>query len=667
MKKLLFPLIILILLENFLFAQAGQKIMIDSQDKLYNLDIPIYEGIEEFQAKIDKIRSEENREPLGLVLCGGSARAFAHIGVLKALENNKITPDFIVANSMGAVIGMLYAYGFSPDKIQEIISNITLTSYFEPVVPIHGGVLSVRKFRALLNELLGQESTDLSNSAIPILVLTEDLYSKRQIWHASGDFANTMSASFAMTAFMEPTRYTLNDSKKTKTLLIDAGSIDIIGLETAYHFSPNLIVSSAFYDAKLNFNNMLVIINRNFSIGKERKGISDIKKYNPVLIRNEVENFSFMAFDKAQELSQIGYQSTQKVLNELEACPHSYNSYEEVRKKTNLMADNLIHSVLSGKRLTFQENYFGLKIWPFFPKIDYPDYYLYDQFGLASFIFGDSSKFYGRLGANIPFNHSFLTAETLLSFYPFNNFESSLLVNYSFDYKEKIFSSFYASSLMKYKLSFLPYFFKSVFVSAEYDANQKLVAENILFKSGLDMGSKITSKGYLTFTPYYFVSGNAFDNLSQGIGSVFQSSLNASIFSKKEWAISPGIGQNLSARYAISNFSDNEAQTSFYNPDFYRAKKPDELSHFVFSGASELYLHFPHSDLTFAEMLILQQVKFGAFYDFALNGDFYHCAGGFLRAKISLVGLYDLIFEGGCGHNLSLNSFFAYFEMKNRM
>ena len=71
MKKLLFPLIILILLENFLFAQAGQKIMIDSQDKLYNLDIPIYEGIEEFQAKIDKIRSEENREPLGLVLCGG--------------------------------------------------------------------------------------------------------------------------------------------------------------------------------------------------------------------------------------------------------------------------------------------------------------------------------------------------------------------------------------------------------------------------------------------------------------------------------------------------------------------------------------------------------------------------------------------------------------------
>ena len=119
MKKLLFPLIILILLENFLFAQAGQKIMIDSQDKLYNLDIPIYEGIEEFQAKIDKIRSEENREPLGLVLCGGSARAFAHIGVLKALENNKITPDFIVANSMGAVIGMLYAYGFSPDKIQD--------------------------------------------------------------------------------------------------------------------------------------------------------------------------------------------------------------------------------------------------------------------------------------------------------------------------------------------------------------------------------------------------------------------------------------------------------------------------------------------------------------------------------------------------------------------
>ena len=179
---------------------------------------------------------------MGLVLCGGSARAFAHIGTLKALEENNVTPDFIVANSMGAIIGMFYAYGFSPDKIAEVISNISLTQYFEPVIPIHGGILSVRKYRALVNDLLGKEQTDLSECPIPILILTEDLYTKRQIWHASGDFANVMTAAFAMSAIMEPTDMKLSDEAKTSVRLIDSGAIDIAGLTIAEHFSPNIII-----------------------------------------------------------------------------------------------------------------------------------------------------------------------------------------------------------------------------------------------------------------------------------------------------------------------------------------------------------------------------------------------------------------------------------------
>ena len=49
----------------------------------------------------------------GLVLSGGGAKGYAHIGVLKALEENGITPDFIVGTSMGAIVGGLYA--FKPD------------------------------------------------------------------------------------------------------------------------------------------------------------------------------------------------------------------------------------------------------------------------------------------------------------------------------------------------------------------------------------------------------------------------------------------------------------------------------------------------------------------------------------------------------------------------
>jgi NTE family protein len=69
--------------------------------------------MEAFSSKMEAIKAL-GREPLGLVLAGGSARAYAYIGMLEVLEERGIYPDFIVANSMGAIIGLLYAAGLSP-------------------------------------------------------------------------------------------------------------------------------------------------------------------------------------------------------------------------------------------------------------------------------------------------------------------------------------------------------------------------------------------------------------------------------------------------------------------------------------------------------------------------------------------------------------------------
>jgi len=76
---------------------------------------PIEIGIDFFEQRIAAGSKEER--PLGLLLSGGSARAYAHIGVLRRLEEANIVPDFIVANSMGAIVAILYAAGFSPDVL----------------------------------------------------------------------------------------------------------------------------------------------------------------------------------------------------------------------------------------------------------------------------------------------------------------------------------------------------------------------------------------------------------------------------------------------------------------------------------------------------------------------------------------------------------------------
>ena len=89
----------------------------DFSENLFYQDVPLFIGEKEFNTKLDKIRTEEKREPLGLILSGGSARAYAHIGVLKKLEEEGLVPDFIVANSMGAIVGILYSAGFSAERV----------------------------------------------------------------------------------------------------------------------------------------------------------------------------------------------------------------------------------------------------------------------------------------------------------------------------------------------------------------------------------------------------------------------------------------------------------------------------------------------------------------------------------------------------------------------
>ena len=342
------------------FSQAMQSDELPSV--LFYSDIPLKEGVEVFEEKLNNIRKTENREPLGLVLCGGSARAFAHIGVLKALEENGITPDFIVANSMGAIIGQLYSYGFSLDTISQIIDKIDLTTYFDPVIPIHGGVINTRKFRSLIYEFLGQENVNLSEGEIPILVITEDLISKRQVWHCSGDFATIMTAAFAMPAIMETVSFNLTENDQREVCLTDSGTIDIAGISVAENFSSNIVVSTAFYDKKINLNNFIVVLNRIMTVGKERQTVKDIKKYQPLIIRNEVENYSFMEFDKVLELEEIGYKSTVNVIDSIKMLPHGYKDLSEKRKLTQEFVNQVIYKLDNRIPLTKTENYFGGKL-----------------------------------------------------------------------------------------------------------------------------------------------------------------------------------------------------------------------------------------------------------------------------------------------------------------
>ena len=59
----------------------------------------------------------------GLVLSGGGAKGIAHIGVIKALEENDIPIDYVVGTSMGSIVGSLYSIGYSPDEMMSLLAS----------------------------------------------------------------------------------------------------------------------------------------------------------------------------------------------------------------------------------------------------------------------------------------------------------------------------------------------------------------------------------------------------------------------------------------------------------------------------------------------------------------------------------------------------------------
>ncbi len=275
-------------------------------DDLLLADVPIGYGQVQLKERIIQ-RTNMERPALALVLSGGSARAFAHIGVLQYLEEQDIIPDLIISNSMGSIVGLLYAAGLSPAQILEAVSDVSIQSLFDITLPLAGGLLDSSRFVAHIASILGAD-LQLQDLQIPIIVVTEDMVTKRQVHISSGDFYTVLKASYALPVYFPPVEFNGH-------LLLDGGITNLVPVDLAYMYADDVIVSTTFYDIDtLNLKDPLTILNVSIDIGKRRRGVQELKGAGEdvIWIRNAVEDVSFMEFARVDELFLKGYESARQ-------------------------------------------------------------------------------------------------------------------------------------------------------------------------------------------------------------------------------------------------------------------------------------------------------------------------------------------------------------------
>src|SRR5690554_6693819 len=102
----------------------------------------------------------ENKPTVALVLGGGAARGFSHIGLIQAFEENGIPIDILIGTSMGSIVASLYAAGYSVENMTEIVTGLDTGSLIDFQIPPKGGLINTTRLRHFLDVLLEHKTFD---------------------------------------------------------------------------------------------------------------------------------------------------------------------------------------------------------------------------------------------------------------------------------------------------------------------------------------------------------------------------------------------------------------------------------------------------------------------------------------------------------------------------
>jgi NTE family protein len=242
---------------------------------------------------------------IGLVLSGGGARGFAHLGVIKALNEAGIFPDVISGTSAGALVGSMYADGYTPDEILKIMNLNGRLQYFSPTVP-RGGLLQISGIEKILREKLRAKS--FSELKIPLYVSATDLNSGKAVYFSEGELIMPVIASASIPVLFKPV--IINDVQ-----YVDGGVLDNLPLkpiEQQCKFLIGSFVNPTGYEP--NITSLMHIAVRTFLLSMSKELNEKSRKFDILIAPQQLKNYRILDPEKAREVFLVGYNATKEKL-----------------------------------------------------------------------------------------------------------------------------------------------------------------------------------------------------------------------------------------------------------------------------------------------------------------------------------------------------------------
>lgn len=260
----------------------------------------------------------KHKHSRGLALGGGAARGWAHIGVLKYLEEQKFKPSIIAGTSIGALIGGFYAAG-RLEVLEEIARSYSRRNYLKLFDPglLKSGIFQGEKITEFLNDHLGEiriEELDISFAAV-----CTDLVSGEEATITSGPLVTAIRASISLPVFFNPVH--LNNQ-----ILADGGLANPVPVSIAREQGAKKVVA-------VELNQTIEPLETELSEGRnagalkitmrslciiERQLAAAHYKNNPpdILIKPRLQGIRLYDFHKAGDCIEKGYHAAQQAFTE---------------------------------------------------------------------------------------------------------------------------------------------------------------------------------------------------------------------------------------------------------------------------------------------------------------------------------------------------------------
>lgn len=289
---------------------------------------------------------ESPRPKIGLVLSGGGAKGAAHIGVLKVLEENHIPIDMIAGTSFGAIVGGLYAAGYSASELETMLETIDWSAVLSSRAPradrsfrrkqddndflikfrlglkngklkLPSGLIEPNNLRLLLQGFVAKKTheRDFDQLAIPFRAVATDLTTGEAVIMGEGELASSIVASMAVPALFPPVDH---EGK----LLVDGGVANNVPIDVARAMGADIVIVvdiSARAKTKAEISSFTSVISQLTLLMTSKNTAQQLATLtdNDIVVRPDLEEIGLIDFDRTIEAISAGEQAARKTVARL--------------------------------------------------------------------------------------------------------------------------------------------------------------------------------------------------------------------------------------------------------------------------------------------------------------------------------------------------------------